>query len=54
MMDNGDEWRKISLFAARMGKNRDLGVEKLKEVGQMIMQRADFEEKFFKELYRFA
>jgi hypothetical protein len=53
MMDNGDEWRKISLYAARMGKNRELGVEKLKELGQMIMKRADFEEKFFKELYKF-
>jgi hypothetical protein len=50
MMEIGDGWREISLFAARMGKNRDLGTEKLKELGKMINGRADVEEAFFKEL----
>ncbi|MEI6122542.1 MAG: BtrH N-terminal domain-containing protein [Bacteroidota bacterium] len=50
MMENGDKWREISLMAARMGRNRDLSVEKLKEVGDLIRERADVEELFFKEL----
>jgi hypothetical protein len=50
MMENGDKWREISLQAARMGRNRDLGVEKLKELGDLIYQRADVEESFFKNL----
>ncbi len=43
----GDAWREISLFAARIGKNRDLGPEKLKQLSDMIAERADAEEKFF-------
>ena len=50
MMEIGDGWREISLKAARMGKNRDLGIDKLGEIGQLINQRADAEEAFFKEL----
>lgn len=50
MMENGDKWREISLFVARIGKNRDLGENKMKELQDMIMARADWEEKFFKEL----
>ncbi len=50
MMDNGDKWREISLMAARMGRNRDLSVEKLREVGALIHERANVEERFFKEL----
>lgn len=50
MMDIGDGWREISLFAARMGKNRDLSAEKFNELGKMIYGRADAEEVFFKEL----
>ncbi len=50
MMDNGDKWREISLQAARMGRNRDLGVERLKELGDLIYQRAIVEEAFFKNL----
>jgi len=50
MMENGDKWREISLKAARMGRDRDLSVEKLKEVGDLIRERADVEELFFKEL----
>jgi hypothetical protein len=50
MMEIGDGWREISLFAARIGKNRDLGPDKLKELGALIMARADAEETFFKDL----
>ncbi len=46
----GDGWREISLFAARIGKNRDLGTDKLKQLGDMILDRADVEEKFFRKL----
>lgn len=50
MMEIGDGWRNISYFAAKIGKNRDLGPDKLNELGNMIMHRADEEEKFYKEL----
>ncbi|MFO7828980.1 MAG: hypothetical protein R6V23_10190, partial [Bacteroidales bacterium] len=50
MMEIGDGWRKISYFAAKIGKNRELGPEKLKALGDMIMERADAEEIFYKEL----
>jgi hypothetical protein len=50
MMEIGDGWREISLKAARMGKNRELGVDKLGELSKMIYGRADAEEAFFKEL----
>jgi glycerol-3-phosphate dehydrogenase len=46
----GDGWREISLFAARIGKNRDLGTDKLKQLGDMILNCADVEEKFFRKL----
>jgi hypothetical protein len=50
MMEIGDGWREISLFAARIGKNRDLGPERLKELGTMLLGRADAEQQFFKRL----
>jgi len=50
MMDIGDGWREISLYSSRMAKNRDLGTEKLKELGDMIRARADLEAVFFKDL----
>jgi len=50
MMEIGDGWRKISYFAAKIGKNRELGPAKLKELGDMILERADAEENFYKEL----
>jgi len=52
MMQIGDGWRELSLFAARIGKNRDLGEERLKELSQLIAQRADAEETFFRDLSR--
>lgn len=50
LMIIGDGWREISLFAARIGKNRDLGPEKLKTLSEMIAERAVVEEKFFIKL----
>jgi hypothetical protein len=50
LMKIGDGWREISLFSARIGKNRDLGPEKLKQLSEMIYDRADVEERFFKTL----
>jgi hypothetical protein len=50
MMTNGDRWRDISLFVARIGKNRDFEKEKMAAVRDMIMARADEEERIFKML----
>lgn len=50
MMEIGDGWREISLFASRIGKNRELGPDRLKELGSMIMGRAEVEEQFFRRL----
>ena len=52
MMEIGDNWRNISYFAAKIGKNRDLGSERLNELSEMIYARADEEQKFFIELAR--
>jgi hypothetical protein len=52
MMEIGDGWREISLFAARIGKNRDLGPEQMRRLSEMLYDRAEAEEKFFKELSR--
>jgi len=50
LMKIGDGWREISLFSARIGKNRDLGPDKLKQLSDMIYDRADVEERFFRSL----
>jgi hypothetical protein len=52
MMEIGDNWRNISYFAAKIGKNRDLGPERLKELSNMIDDRADEEHLFFTDLYK--
>lgn len=54
MMEIGDNWRKISLFTARIGKNRDLGADKMEELSQLIRERGDEEKVFFNNLYTFA
>lgn len=54
MMLNGDRWRDISLFVARIGRNRDLGAERLQELAQRVRERADDEEKLFRELRTIA
>ncbi len=50
MMENGDEWRRLSLFAAKMGKNHDFDKTSFKTLQKMIKQRADNEERLFKRL----
>ncbi len=50
MMENGDNWRELSLFAAKMGKHHEFAPEKFKELQNMILARADVEEKLFNEL----
>jgi len=50
LMEIGDGWRELSLFAARIGKNRDLGPEKLKQLSELILNRAEVEENFFIKL----
>ncbi len=54
MMANGDAWREISLFVARIGKQRDLGQDRLNELRAMIMERADVEKNLFQRLSRIA
>ena len=54
IMEIGDRWREISLFAARIGKRRDLGLERLKELGELINARADAEELFFNDLLKLS
>lgn len=50
MMANGDRWREISLLAGRMGRNRDLGAERLAHLSGLVMARADEEERLFRRL----
>ena len=50
LMEIGDGWREFSLFAARIGKNRDLGPDKFEQLSKLIALRADKEEDFFKRL----
>lgn len=52
MMAIGDDWRNISYFAAKIGKTRDLGKDRLNELSQMIYHMADQEQDFFSELYK--
>jgi hypothetical protein len=51
MMANGDRWRDISLYAARMGRNRDFSDAKFSELSGMIMDRAEEEKILFSELF---
>jgi hypothetical protein len=50
MMLNGDRWRDISLFVARIGRSRDLGAPRLRELAELIRERAAEEETLFREL----
>lgn len=50
IMKIGDDWRNISYFAAKMGKNRDLGAEKIKELSELIRKQGDAEKAFFIDL----
>jgi len=50
MMEIGDGWREISLFSSRIGKNRELGPVRLRELGTLLMGRAEAEQHFFRRL----
>ncbi|MBD3242667.1 MAG: DUF4872 domain-containing protein [Chitinivibrionales bacterium] len=50
MMAIGDRWRELSIFAARMGKKRELTDERFRELQGLILARADEEEAFFGKL----
>lgn len=50
MMAIGDDWRNISYFAARIGKKRDLGGERIAELSEMIRKQGDREKQFFTDL----
>ncbi len=52
MMENGDQWRMISFFAAKMGRKRDLGRERLTELSEMILKRANVEKRLFADLMK--
>ncbi len=50
IMNIGDDWRNISYFAAKIGKTRDLGPDKIKELSELIRKQGDAEKIFFKDL----
>jgi len=50
MMANGDAWREISLFAARIAKRRDLGSARLEELAALLLERAEVEKDLFTRL----
>jgi len=50
MMENGDRWQEISFFAAKIGKRRDLGQERLAELANLIRERAKTEKEIFTRL----
>ncbi len=50
IMKIGDDWRNISYFAAKMGKKRDLGTERIKELSNLIKKQGDAEKDFFTDL----
>ena len=54
MMKNGDRWRDLALFAARIGKRRDLGTERLRELSDMLLARAEAEKEIFTRLAALA
>lgn len=50
IMKIGDDWRNISYFAAKIGKNRDLGTDRIKELSDLIRKQGDAEKVFFTDL----
>jgi hypothetical protein len=54
MMENGNRWREISLFVARIGKKRDLGQDRLKELRSLLHDRAEVERTLFGRLRKVA
>ena len=52
IMEIGDGWRHISYFAAKTGKNREFGENKMKELSSLIRERGDLEKEFFTDLLK--
>jgi hypothetical protein len=52
MMAIGDRWRELSLHAARSGKKNNLDTPHLNKLREIILARADDEEKFFNQLLK--
>ncbi len=50
MQKNGDGWREITVKTLRLGRSRDFRPESFEELRGLIHQRADFEERFFRDL----
>lgn len=50
MMENGDRWRDISLLAARLGKRGGVTPERLGEMSDLILARAEVEGELFRRL----
>jgi hypothetical protein len=50
MMVNGDAWRMISIYAGKIGRNRQLDDAHLRELAVMIEKRADVEKQLFTDL----
>jgi hypothetical protein len=50
MMENGDRWRDLSLFVARMGRRREFGPERFNELRDLLLARADAERDLFTRL----
>lgn len=50
MMKIGDDWRSISYFAAKIGKNRDLGPDRINELSELIKKQGDAEKAYFTDL----
>ncbi|MDB4334847.1 BtrH N-terminal domain-containing protein [bacterium] len=50
IMKIGDDWRNISYFAAKIGKKRDLGPDRISELSQLIRLQGDAEKAFFTDL----
>jgi hypothetical protein len=47
---NEYDWRNVSLYASRIAKRRELGTDKLREMGNMIRENAEHEQVFFTDL----
>ncbi len=50
--ESGDKWREFTLQVLHIGKSREFKPESFAHLSRLISERADFEEKFFRELAR--
>jgi hypothetical protein len=54
MMEIGDGWRNVSVYAIRMNKDKDFSDSRFIELSSLIRSLADAEKLFFTDLYQFA